>query len=174
MQGGSAAPVGSDVANWTAMAQSAKYEFKEDPTATAIVQSAVRLIKLILQNGVELLPEHRRMVLDAALWKITEAESVHKHRTRFCSLAVFSAPDCECRHDHVFQKAKMIDDLIKSGPSAVDEIASKAVACTITKEENLILNRYKALDGWERYRKAGITVIDARTGIVFSANSSER
>ena len=31
----------------------------------------------------------------------------------------------------------------------------------------------KDLDGWERYRKAGITVIDARTGMVFSANSSE-
>jgi hypothetical protein len=29
------------------------------------------------------------MVLDAALWKITEAESHHKHRTRFCSIAVF-------------------------------------------------------------------------------------
>jgi len=27
-------------ANWTVMAQSAKYEFKEDPAATAIVQSA--------------------------------------------------------------------------------------------------------------------------------------
>ena len=49
------------------MAQSAKYEFKEDLAATAIVQSAVRLIKLILQNDVELLPEHRRMVLDLSL-----------------------------------------------------------------------------------------------------------
>ncbi len=155
------------------MPRSAKYEFREDSAAKAIVQSAVRLIKLILQDGVEILLEHRRMVLDAALWKITEAESHHKHRTRFCSLAVFSSADCDCRHDHVFQKAKMIDDLVKGGPNSVDEIVSKAVACTITREEHLILNGHNDLDGWERYRKAGITVIDARTGMVFSANSLE-
>jgi hypothetical protein len=148
------------------MALSAKYEFEEDPAAAAVVQSAVHLIKLVLRDGSDLLPEHRRMVIDAALWKITEAESRHKHRTRFCSQAVFSSPDCECRHDHVFQRAKMIDDLIASGPDAVDEIAAKAVACTVTREEHLALNRYKQLDGWQRYRQVGITVIDARSGAV--------
>ena len=67
----------------------------------------------------------------------------------------------------------MIDDLDQSGPNSVDEIVSKAVACTITREEHLILNGHNDLDGWERYRKAGITVIDARTGMVLSANSLE-
>lgn len=154
------------------MTQPIKYKFNKDPDAAAIIQSAACLIKLVLQDGVELLPEHRRMVIDAALWKITEAESLHKHRTRFCSLAVFSSPDCDCRHDHVFQKAKMIADLIKGGPNSVDEIVSKAVACTITKEEHLILNKYKNLNGWRRYREAGITVIDALTGSVFSTDES--
>jgi hypothetical protein len=152
------------------MAKSVEYKFNEDPAATPIVRSAVRLIRLVLQDGAELLPEHRRMVIDAALWKITEAESLHKHRTRFCSLAVFSSPDCDCRHNHVFQKAKMIDDLIKGGPNSVDEIVSKAVACTITKEEHLILNKHRDVDGWKRYQEAGITVIDALTGLVFSTN----
>ena len=52
----------------------------------------------------------------------------------------------------------------------MDEIVSKAVACTITREEHLILNKYKNLDGWKRYREAGITVIDALTGLVFNTN----
>ena len=59
------------VAGQQTMPRSAKYEFREDPAAKVIVQSAGRLIKLILQNGADILPEHRRMVLDAALWKIT-------------------------------------------------------------------------------------------------------
>jgi len=155
------------------MDRSSKYEFREDPAATAIVESAVYLIKLILRDGAEILPKHRREVLSVALWKITEAESQHKHRTRFCSQAVFSSTDCECRHDHVFQKQKMIDDLIKAGPDAVDEIVGRAIGCTVTTDEHLALNQYQHLDGWERYRQAGITVIDARTGDVFNGTESQ-
>ena len=154
------------------MARSDKYEFRQNPASGETVQSAVRLIKLILRDGTGLLLQHRRMVIDAALWKITEAESRHKHRTRFCSQTVFLSPGCDCRHDHVFQRARMIDDLIRGGPNCADEVVSRAVACTITREEHSALNRHKDLDGWERYREAGITVIDAQTGQEFRASLS--
>lgn len=159
---------------WQAVvvSRSSEYEFKEDPAAAEVIQSAVCLIKLVLRGGAELLPEHRRMVIDSALWKITEAESRNKHRTRFCSQTVFSLPDCECRHDHVFQKGRMIDELIEGGEDSVEEIVAKAVACTISKEEHLALNRFKHLYGWERYRQAGIVVIDARTGTIFNRSGS--
>lgn len=153
--------------NWTAMPQASKYEFRENPAAEAEVRSAIQLIKLMLQAETDILPKHRREVLNVALWKVTEAASDHKHRTRFCSAAVFSLPDCECRHDHVFQRGKMIEHLMQCGPDAVDKIVSKSVACTITKEEHVALNKYKHLDGWERYRRATITVVDATTGEIF-------
>lgn len=127
------------------------------------MRSAIRLIKLLLQEDSELLPEHRQEFLSLALWKITEAESTHKHRTQFCSQAAYNSPKEELRHDHVFQRKLMVRELIESGPENVDEILKKAVACTITKEEHTRLNQHKELDGWERYRSAGITVIDTKS-----------
>jgi len=156
----------------SSMGQSDKYGFTEHKNSTARLQSAVELIKLLLQPNPRILPEHRQELLSIALWKITEAESTHKHRTRFCSRAVFVAPDCECRHDHVFQRAVMVQDLLHAGPADVEGILKNAIACTITKDEHLSLNAYAHLDGWERYRAAGIAVIDSKTGEVFNFPAS--
>jgi hypothetical protein len=145
------------------MARKTAYEFKPHIAAEARMRSASRLIKLLLQEDPEILPEHRQELLGIALWKITEAESTHKHRTRFCSQAAYNSPWEELRHDHVFQRAFMIRELTICRPEDVDKILSKAVACTITKEEHALLDKHKEVDGWDRYRRAGITVIDIKT-----------
>jgi hypothetical protein len=134
--------------------------FKLHKAAEARTRSAVRLIKLLLQCDLEILPAHRQEFLSVALWKITEAQSTHKHRTRFCSQEAYSSPETDLRHDHVFQRAIMIKELINGRPEDVDTILKKAVACTITKEEHTLLSRHSDVDGWDRYRRAGINVID--------------
>jgi hypothetical protein len=103
--------------------------------------------------------EHRRECLKLALWKLTEAEWTHKYKTRYRSQAALSAVKKELRHDHVFQREKMVEALL-SNPDSVDDILSRAVGCTITKDEHVMLNKFKNLDGWERYKQAGITVVD--------------
>lgn len=140
------------------------YEFAEHRDSKARLRSAIELIKLLLQPNREILAEHRQEFLSVALWKITEAESKNKHRTRFCSQSVFTVPDCDCRHDHVFQRALMVQKLLSSRPEDVEMVLEKAVACTITKDEHRLLNAYAHLDGWERYREAGIVVVDSKTG----------
>jgi hypothetical protein len=155
------------------MPKTGEYKFKEHPSARARLRSAVHLIKLLLQENSEVLREHRQELLSIALWKVTEAESVHKHRTRFCSQTVYNAPESECRHDHVFQRAIMIRDLMNSGPDGVENILEGAVACTVTREEHATLDQHRCVDGWERYRRAGITVIDAKDGTIFRQPETE-
>ena len=124
--------------------------------------SAIVLAKTLLQEVPGLLPEHRRECLSIALWKYTEAEGLSKHKTRFRSKASLAAPS-DLRHDHVFQRANMIDALMQAKPEDIEEILKNAVGCTVTKEEHTLLERFKHLDGWERYRQAGIIVIDMET-----------
>jgi hypothetical protein len=146
------------------MARTDGYEYKPHTNAEARKRSAVSLVKLLLQKNVDILPEHREECLNIALWKITEAESTHKHRTRFCSAAALTAPKDELRHDHVFQRAVMVKELISCQPEQVDLILGRAVACTITKQEHVTLNKHKQLDGWDRYKTANISVIDTISG----------
>lgn len=137
-----------------------KYQFTVHSQAEARTRSAIVLIKLLLQKTLDVIPEHRKELLNIALWKLTEAEGMHKHRTRFCSEAALSASKKDLRHDHVFQRSLMIHSLMTSSREEVDCILAKAVACTITHYEHTLLNEHKRLDGWKRYEAAGIKVID--------------
>jgi hypothetical protein len=146
------------------MTRAEKYGFRVHADAMARTRSAVNLVKLLLRNDAEILPAHREECLNIALWKITEAEAKHKHRTRFSSEAALTAAKGELRHDHVFQRAIMVKELMNCPLHKIDDVLGKAVACTITKEEHLLLNQHRQLDGWERYASANVTVIDNRTG----------
>jgi hypothetical protein len=134
--------------------------FQRHPFAEQRRRSAVVLAKVLLREVPGLLPEHRRECLGIALWKYTEAEGVHKHKTRFRSKASLSASPADLRHDHVFQRANMIEALMRVGETGVEEIIKNAVGCTITKAAHIRLNEFKHLDGWERYNRAGIEIID--------------
>jgi hypothetical protein len=138
----------------------ASYKFKTHANADARKRSAINLVKTLLQKDLDILAEHRKECLTIALWKLTEAEAQHKHRTRFCSENARHAQGKELRHDHVFQRANMIRRLLASQPDEVEAILGEAVACTITRKEHRLLNQYKHLDGWERYSRANIAYIE--------------
>jgi hypothetical protein len=140
--------------------------FKPHLQSEARKLSAITLIKYLLakKDKPEVLSAHRRELLDVPLWKITEAES-SKYKTRFQSQG---ALDCgrkaKLRHDHVFQRSKMIAALEKAAPHEVDDILEIAIGCTVTIGENTHLSEFDEEYGWERYRKAGVMVIDTQTG----------
>lgn len=56
----------------------------------------------------------------------------------------------------------MVRKLLDCHPGQVDEILDLAVGCTVTRAEHLELNKCDEFDGWERYRKAGIRVVDVK------------
>ena len=135
--------------------------FRPHPLGDERRRSAMALVELLLREQSALLSRHLNECLSLAIWKFTEADG--KYTTRFRSVESSSADPKELRHDHVFQRKKMIDDL-KAHPEAVNEILSKAIGCTITKDEHTRLDECNHLDGWGRYRQAGIVIIDWETG----------
>ncbi len=98
------------------------------------------------------------------LWKVSLAES-SKYRTRFQSEGARGrSGEVKLQHDHVFQRSKMIAKLMKARGRKVDVILRKAFGCTVTSKEHTRLSKFdKKYDGWERYRKARIKVIDTQT-----------
>jgi hypothetical protein len=140
--------------------------FTLHPRSEERKRSAVSLIKLLLkaENRHEVLPEHTRELLDKLLWKLTERDG-SKYKTRLQSQrALDSSAVRGLRHEHVFQKEIMINLLMAAAPDEIDGILQDAVGCTVTIEEHARLAPFDKEYGWERYRKAGIEVINAETG----------
>lgn len=145
--------------------------FKPHPDADARKRSAVALVKYLLANkNPEILDDHRSELLRRVLlFKITEAESYHKHETRFQSQEALNCDrsKTKLRHDHVYQRSKMVVELENASPDQIDSILERAVGCTVTEEEHSHLSKFdKEYDGWARYQEAGIVVRDTKTNLV--------
>jgi hypothetical protein len=125
--------------------------------------SAIQLVKVLLHRKDPLvLRAHLRELLTTLLWKLTEADS-SKYKTRYQSRgAIERSAGVKLQHEHVYQRAKMIDALLQAEPNQIDEILGLAVGCTVTTEEAALLVQFDSDYGWERYRKAGITVLDTK------------
>jgi hypothetical protein len=124
-----------------------------------------------------ILPQHRKKLLDIAIWKLTLAEG-HKWKTRFQSQAARMVPKtrgARLVHDHVVPRSKLTEKLIKarSKPADIDAILETVVACTVTKDEHDRLAKFKDSDGWSRYRAAGISVIDTSTGKLLNLDHND-
>lgn len=139
--------------------------FKAHRDAEARRRSASHLIKLLLREDPAILRVHRAEAMSVALWKFTEADG--KHNTPYCSQRALAAPKPEQIHEHVFQRALMIKELLEN-PKDVDKILQQAHGCLVTRQEHALLENYKHLYGWERYSRAGITVVDMRTQEIFA------
>lgn len=105
---------------------------------------------------------HRRYALDKAIWLYTEADG--KSNTRFRSAAAVDVRDPKLlNHEHVIPRRVLIDEMLAE-PGRCAEIMAKAVGCVVLREENRRLteqDRAKpGLEGWERYRVAGIEIVD--------------
>lgn len=147
------------------MSKNKIYKYKKCAEAESLSHSAKQLAKGLLRlfrEKPDIDPLHREMFLHQVLWKITEAETKHKHRTRFCSLAAYGLSGDKLNHDHVYPRTRMVRKLLDCHPDQVDEILDLAVGCTVTRAEHLKLNKYEEFDGWERYRKAEIRIVDVK------------
>jgi hypothetical protein len=139
--------------------------FRRHREADARAASARRALAAILD--LELYPRHKRELLSICLWKLSEAEASAKYDTRFRSASALKPTSGPLAHDHVFERRKLIARL-HADPRCIDHVTELAVGCTVTWEEHRLLTaislRHPELDGWERYRKAGVDVVDTLTG----------
>jgi hypothetical protein len=134
--------------------------YKRLKDAEARMKSARKLVRLLVEAD-DLYPPQRREVIGLALWWVTEAES-GKYNTRYRSRASLE-PGADLRHNHVYERAKMTDQLL-AHPDQIDSLLDRAVGCVVTKAEHdkltAVSRAQPQLEGWDRYRAAGIEVID--------------
>jgi hypothetical protein len=138
--------------------------YRPHPEAERRIKSATLMIKHILAGrSPDVLDAHIRELLDKMIWKITEADG--KNDTRYQSEVALSKPNgIRLQHGHVYQKKNMIDLLLRAKADEIDKILALACGCCVTEQEHVRLSQFNSDYGWERYRKAGIIVIDGFTG----------
>ena len=124
------------------------------------IKSAVTAIKTLLD--LELYPSHKKELISVCIWKITEADG--KLRTRYRSLGSLKAGSgTKLQHDHVFERKSLIQRLLNQREE-VQTVLNDAIGCVVTKEEHDHLTRVSRespdLEGWDRYKVAGIQVFD--------------
>ena len=135
--------------------------YKAHPDADKRIASAITTAKAIVR--LDLYPAHKRELLSVCIWKVTEAAPLSKYQTRYRSRAAETASESELAHDHVRQRKWLIDEMLKD-PDSVERILRGAVACVVTRSEHEALTRisreFPDVDGWERYERAGIEIVD--------------
>jgi hypothetical protein len=140
-------------------------QFRPHPDGDKRRQSATALIKLLLsqKDAPSILLEDVKTLVDRSLWLITEADG--KYKTRYWTKGALACSDKkQLRHEHPYQRSKMVAALLKAAPNDVDAILNDAIGCIVTKDEDRRLREFgREHDGWERYRRAGLEVFDTAT-----------
>lgn len=140
-------------------------DFQSHPHSERRRNSATALLKLVLANkdAPDVMEEHVGRLLGELVWKLTEADG--KYATKYKTTGAINCSDkSQLRHEHVYQRAKMIDALLNGQTHEVDGILNDAIGCTVTIDEHRRLENCDHEYGWERYRKAGLQVVDTATG----------
>lgn len=142
-------------------------EWRPDPEAEARLESIRRATHGVL--SMEIRESHKRSLLDVLMWHLTGADG-GKYGIRYRSQGVVGEglpklrAERRVRHEHVIERKKLIDQLLVH-PEDYERTLDSAVGCLVTKEEhNRLAREGRGLDGWARYRSAGIVVYDAATG----------
>lgn len=115
--------------------------------------AAIRLVVLSL----EIAPRHKLQLVDRMIWALTE-EPWGKYTTPIRSVASLEVPTKGLRHEHVYTR-KWLKEAMVNEPGRIDELVRLAVACVVTVAEGDLLTRTKGVEGWERYRVAGIALV---------------
>lgn len=135
--------------------------FTPNPKADDEIRSAVTAIKGILT--LQIIDGHKKTLISRMIWAITEAHG--KYKTRFRSEGAVTS-NCRMQHEHVYPRRELIAEIMKD-PDRCENILANAVACVVTEEEHKLLTRVSRenpdLKGWDRYKKAGITVYDMQS-----------
>lgn len=144
----------------------------EDPQAASHLRSAAALARFAVDSD-ELTADHRRQLLNNAVWYVSEAAG--KYKTRYRSAGVLSLeaetpmPNwrSELRHDHVTTRRAVVASLMTPGAD-IEGILRSVVSCVVTKIEHERLTEHDdTCAGWDRYLAARIDVYDMATGTLF-------
>lgn len=131
--------------------------------------SAIQLAQAVLSVRDQLTQEQRNEALGLAIWFYTQAgPASRKYNIRYRSKEALAVSDKQrLAHEHVIPKKVLVERMLAE-PDRCEEIMRTAQGCVVLRSEHDLLTKAgradPTLEGWARYRAAGITVIDCLTG----------
>lgn len=133
------------------------------PDADAELQSALAAARFAVDPSQPLVERHRKGILNGCIWLITEGTVGKKYQTRYRTSAAVASKNGPLRHEHVYTRKSLVARMVNGEP--VEAVLKEAIGCTVTAEEHDRLRPFDSThEGWERYRQAGIDVLDMATG----------
>ena len=133
--------------------------FTASPKANDKIHSAIKIAKAIV--GIDILEQHKKKILTEVQWLISEANG--KYTTRFRTEGALSDGNDSIQHEHVFPRKKLSLRIL-GNPSNIEKYLKDVIGCVVTVNEHDMLSKAEKsnpeLDGWERYKAAGIVVYD--------------
>jgi hypothetical protein len=140
-----------------------KAPFVPSPDPDAVIRSVHLLAEGIVGlRALNPMDKHVRELLSILIWKLTEAHG--KYSLRYRSLGAlqkhaYPGPG-KFIHEHVHTRKSLIGRMI-GGDEPLTQVLADAVACLVTSVEDKLLRKVpNDLQGWDRYRNAGIAVFD--------------
>jgi hypothetical protein len=141
--------------------------YKKSDEADKLVESIKLIVSFLLDESNAIHPKHRKRFLDRCVWQLTEAQGKRKYDLRYVSenarLRLEQNVKKGLRHEHVLRRAKMVQRLMEH-PAQAASILDQAIGCVVTIEDHKLLDevdrQFPDVNGWERYRLAGIKVYD--------------
>ena len=142
----------------------------EPDRAVSVRQAAIAVARFAATSPeLEVRPQVRRELLTKyVLWLVTTGTVAHKHDTRYRSTGAVGVTDlAELVHEHVHTRSKLADLILANPTDEVIEfvVNNLAFGCVVTRDEHARLSPFdKTHTGWDRYKAAGIEVVDMSTG----------
>lgn len=139
------------------MKKKLKHVFVVSDKAEETIRSAIVIANEVV--NLDILERHKKKILTKIQWLISETHG--KYTTKYCTEGALGDEIKSIQHEHVFPRKKLSFRILND-PSNTKEYLSDIVGRVVTVEEHDKLNKAEKLnpelDGWERYKAAGIVV----------------
>ncbi len=123
----------------------------------ASLVAIVRLIEAIRTCSMPA-PSKKRMLVHA-LWEVARVSG--NFYPRYRSKTVTTTIGLRIQRDHIHQKKRIVELLIANPDYQSSDAVDKAQCCIVTDAEHRELHRIdQTIDGFDRYRVAGIEICD--------------
>jgi hypothetical protein len=130
--------------------------YVESPTLSRKLADIKTLLDTIRQLDIE--PKLKRDMLVHGIWEVAKATGNFNGRYR--SQSVIDRTGLTIQRDHIYKKKTLVDELLRPAPD-LDMIIERARCCIVSVDEHQRLHGVgNDLDGWDRYRAAGVIVHD--------------
>jgi hypothetical protein len=134
--------------------------FKVRPDLDGRLLALEQMIESLRSSALHL--DSKKRMLNHAIWEVSAVRG--SFTPEFRSEGVVKGQfGTKIQREHVYKRKQLVADIL-AGKEPLNRILSRVIHCVVTKPEHDKLSLVSpSIDGWERYKIAGIIVYTFRT-----------